>query len=675
MALTQPFNEYLAGLASTAAGLTSMPALDDDGNTIAVPVTTFNVLVLGAVADYDAGDPESSTDNTEAFQRAFTRAQATGGKVKVPAGKYYFAQSGASLDPGVGGFSVVGEYGSSVLYFHEGNSGTPKQLIYNATNDAAKTFLYFHGVTFKGTFGQAGRETGSNYTGAIFLDHYQELKFSYCQWKNIYCMATDTHFNQRTSFDHCTFVDVAADGARMRESFYGSVTNCHFERLGDDNIAFHGGKYVSTDNYDPDDGSPRREGLIATGNTFRDTATPISALAARQVIIAGNNANRYRTTFARVSYDTAEGTHPAGNIKIVDNIGLNCIGSSGGIVIVGAFTPRGTTESGNVIPGNPAVTTGAFEYIWDYQNADSQVAADAFPPIENVDVSRNTFARSLPAVPNYSDWGYGAPGSTTFNDDYAVADADLRIGSAINLTVGRVATVKDNTISHTTEGIVLIYQSGVTPVMLGGDISGNIITDVLERSIYLSGVSGELVNVKINNNTIDGDHYRLSSNSNADGTYDNGFAAPTAISLGSSYGAQVGSNRISNVARVTDATMDQHVWSDNTLVCQPLALGSDASNKGIRNIPEPEWGFKYIIADCDPTSATYGDIVSMTVQASSILPASGWYPKGWETKKIGPSVTSDGTDDYLITGWRRIATGTGHVLNTDWVELQTLTGT
>ena len=44
------------------------------------------------------------------------------------------------------------------------------------------------------------------------------------------------------------------------------------------------------------------------------------------------------------------------------------------------------------------------------------------------------------------------------------------------------------------------------------------------------------------------------------------------------------------------------------------------------------------------------------------------------------STTSGGAggapgSQYVVTGWVRATTGSGHVLNTDWYEMRTLTGT
>jgi hypothetical protein len=637
-----------------------------DITPVAPEMSFWNVIDFGAVADYDPDAPTSSTDNTAAFQAAFDEASAHGGTVFIPAGGYYFAQASASLDPGVGGFSVIGEYGCSILYFHEGTGSgggvDAKELIYNDERDSNKSFLFFYGVTFKGTFGAAGR-TGQQGGTAAFLDHYDELKFSYCRWENLTWCAIDTHFNGSFSADHCFLRDVAGDGIRQRESKYGVITNCYFQRLGDDAISWHGGAYVA--DYDPDDGSPRREGLVVTGNTFRDTSACITALGARQLIVANNNANRYRTYFVFVATTPSgfnEGTHPTANIKIVDNIALNLITSSGGYIIIGAGTPRGAVSTSDVVPGMPQ-SDGSFEYIWDHQNADYTDTADAFPPIENIDVSGNIFARTLPLVANYSDWGYGMPASPTYGADLALTADILRPAAGVNVAIGKTTVIKNNIIKHTDDAIFLVAQANVYPAIDAGQITGNTVFDFTNSGIRLSGASGRYVEALLTGNIINGDIYRQSSNSNSDGTYDNGFAQPRALDLGTSYGATVRDNRISNVAQIIE-NADRHDCSGNMVMADIVALGSDPANKGVRNLVAPELGFRYVNVDCDPTSATYGQIKDWMVPAATAQPSTGLYVKGHYT--ANSNISYDGID--VVVGWKRLTTGSNHVAGTDWLQ-------
>jgi hypothetical protein len=57
------------------------------------------------------------------------------------------------------------------------------------------------------------------------------------------------------------------------------------------------------------------------------------------------------------------------------------------------------------------------------------------------------------------------------------------------------------------------------------------------------------------------------------------------------------------------------------------------------------------------------------------IPGSGTYTIGHRIINLTPSVLGGGGSQYTIENWKRITTGPGNVLNTDWVEGRELTGT
>ncbi|OOY15061.1 SGNH/GDSL hydrolase family protein [Thioclava sp. DLFJ4-1] len=63
------------------------------------------------------------------------------------------------------------------------------------------------------------------------------------------------------------------------------------------------------------------------------------------------------------------------------------------------------------------------------------------------------------------------------------------------------------------------------------------------------------------------------------------------------------------------------------------------------------------------------------VEWRSSLPASGYYRIGDTIINTAPSVLGTSGSQYIIDRWRRITNGRGNVLNTDWVEARSLTGT
>lgn len=60
---------------------------------------------------------------------------------------------------------------------------------------------------------------------------------------------------------------------------------------------------------------------------------------------------------------------------------------------------------------------------------------------------------------------------------------------------------------------------------------------------------------------------------------------------------------------------------------------------------------------------------------AAVMPTSGTYAKGDTVLNNNPTVTGAASSQYTVTGWKRMVTGSAHVLNTDWVEMRALTGT
>ncbi len=63
------------------------------------------------------------------------------------------------------------------------------------------------------------------------------------------------------------------------------------------------------------------------------------------------------------------------------------------------------------------------------------------------------------------------------------------------------------------------------------------------------------------------------------------------------------------------------------------------------------------------------------IGVAQTIPTAGAYTAGQRVLSSGGSVLGTSGSKYLVTGWYRLTTGSTHVLNTDWVEMRTLTGT
>lgn len=69
-----------------------------------------------------------------------------------------------------------------------------------------------------------------------------------------------------------------------------------------------------------------------------------------------------------------------------------------------------------------------------------------------------------------------------------------------------------------------------------------------------------------------------------------------------------------------------------------------------------------------------GQLVA-TYNAVPAMPAAGTYAIGDFVSNSAPAILGAPGTRYVVQGWRRLTDGSSHVLNTDWAEFRTLTGT
>jgi hypothetical protein len=78
--------------------------------------------------------------------------------------------------------------------------------------------------------------------------------------------------------------------------------------------------------------------------------------------------------------------------------------------------------------------------------------------------------------------------------------------------------------------------------------------------------------------------------------------------------------------------------------------------------------------DRGPLCYTNGGYWNGMRRMSTAMPTSGTYKAGDEVHASAPAEAGTGGSKYIITGWKRMTTGAAHVLNTDWMQMRTLTG-
>lgn len=69
-----------------------------------------------------------------------------------------------------------------------------------------------------------------------------------------------------------------------------------------------------------------------------------------------------------------------------------------------------------------------------------------------------------------------------------------------------------------------------------------------------------------------------------------------------------------------------------------------------------------------------GGFISGNDNTSTTVPTTGSWFQGDYVKKSNPVEAGGGGAKYVIKGWTRVTSGSGNVLNTDWLEDRSLTG-
>lgn len=62
-------------------------------------------------------------------------------------------------------------------------------------------------------------------------------------------------------------------------------------------------------------------------------------------------------------------------------------------------------------------------------------------------------------------------------------------------------------------------------------------------------------------------------------------------------------------------------------------------------------------------------------ESAAAMPAAGTWTAGYYVENSAPAVLGGAGNQYIVKGWKRLTSGQNNVLNVDWVECRTLTGT
>ena len=625
-----------------------------------------SVKDFGAVGD-------GATDDTAAVTAAWNYAKSTSKVLYIPAGTYSLATIAASLEP-ASGMVVYGDgMDNTVLKF---NSLTGVDLIYRAPNLATLSSVQFRDFCVDGSHGDGGDYTqAASYPFLLYaIDTVSITRVKVVRSRT---MAMALRRCTNVAVSGCVIQYCARDGINTADCISVVISGNRIEYIDDDAIACHS-----------DINGPAGErGALITGNIIR-FSQGIVALGGRSINITGNS---LEFVFGRgilvdsiASGAGSEGVSPQSGIVISGNTIKNCIdraiidGLSSTTPYISISGPAGQAGGLAAVPGENDTATGAIVPLYPYMsNVVNGATTAPIPHNYSIVISGNVLMRDAPDGVLVSSLGYGQFYVRTGPVDPTLTGASLRqTGIRIQAGTLKNLSIKSNVVQGIGTGILMQASAR----LVNCKIDGNTFFDC--EGGFASAASTHN-SIYITNNVFDLDPLFISSNRGAGGTW-LADGNPTAILIQSANGIGLGGNVFRNLCRISDlnviaagvsaGTQVNLMW-ENYIECDPsVAAAFSTSNRGIGNIPR---GPMIVLrcVDSNPTSATYGQVLNMCPTNSSAQPTTGKYILGHIVRNNNPSVAGGGGSQYIVSGWVRVTTGSGHVLNTDWREMRTLTGT
>jgi polygalacturonase len=638
-------------------------------NLVTRTADVFNVRDFGAVGNGVANDQT-------AFQLAVNAALAAGGgTVYIPKGTYWFPNpvNATIINVGNGNLTFKGD-GETTTILKYSELQSQGRFFNSFNNDPNKGDIIFENLQIQGTLDvNPGRYIGS----ALYLWYFKNVIIRNCKFKNI--AAATMVIEQCQSFKciDSIFEDIAADGARARDTLDCLVTGNKFLRTGDDPIALHltGGSYSLLKP------NPQAERFIVSNNTAINCAGSCALVAgARKTIITGNTFSLIEGLRISSFFGTAEGYRPIFDLIVSNNsftdiyAGRNTSSAQVQTIVVSSNT-KSTASTNNTIPGDYDSVTGDFIFPSNYTQ--SNTYNQSGPRTQNIVIEGNTFSKTRSGVAAFSDFGYGQRNSQGIYYNYAVPENHL-LPYHVIIFEGQFenVVVSNNTIKDARgNGIIFAPFSGADPNDQPSRYLKNIlVTSNLIYNCYdISGIhvqdsgidsASNSFDVTISNNVINCDPYRLNSNSNNDGTYIAG-TSPIGILSNWGRGLKIIGNTFKNCCQTIANFSGGAVVRDNVAHCgKPTGFYFNAANKGIGVIVDGGQISEYIIEDSDPTSGVpYLQVSSAMQQAALAMPTTGWYIRGSFVRNYAPSIDANG---MVIMGWVRLTSNNTHVAGVDW---------
>ena len=618
---------------------------------------SLSVKDFGAVGD-------GVTDDTQAFQRAFNYVNSIGGGiVEIPPGTYRKGDAVGSRWIMYPNTTLMGYGDQSVIFFDDKDtvprSGNDMLYVANGANVNFENFkITGTALTYTNETNQKQCLTGEYLDGLRLINltiekvRYMATAFGYC--KNVVMSGNRLDY-------------VVRDGLRVVQGENVVITNNTLRRVTDDAIAVHS----------LDAATVPGSATIISNNTL-ESCQGIKVLGAKQLIVRNNVIRRSLRNPITVDIpDTGiEGNTPQFAIDVSDNV----ITDTFGLTVNSCISiTQGIERSDGGLATFPGINSVPYPY--NYLNG-----IDAGTPVVigqwGIRCCNNVIARTLQDGVLYSSYGYGQLFdrlTVGFLSDPTVTSSYYQTHGIVIETPSTNVQINGNSISGMGAGfsavILAIAGSANVQDMASFTVQNNSFVDCPGSGLLCTAL-GSGTGAKqliIQNNTFDLDPYFRAASHNADNTFSTAFGI-LGIQVSNTIGWMAGGNVFKNCGTTGLADDVLTESAPNIVYADFAGAGNNASNKGVRNLPPAAYNI-IVPIDGDPTSSTFGQIANTVQMRSAAIPAAGRYVAGHRVLKDAAVVAGAASSQYVITGWVRATTGSGHVLNTDWYEMRTLTGT
>lgn len=618
---------------------------------------SLSVKDFGAVGD-------GVTDDTQAFQRAFNYVNSIGGGiVEIPPGTYRKGDVAGSRWIMYPNTTLMGYGDQSVIFFDDKDtvprSGNDMLYVANGANVNFENFkITGTALTYTNETNQKQCLTGEYLDGLRLVNltiekvRYMATAFGYC--KNVLMSGNRLDY-------------VVRDGLRVVQGENVVITNNTLRKVTDDAIAVHS----------LDAATVPGSATIITNNTL-EACQGIKVLGAKQLIVRNNVIRRSLRNPITVDIpDTGiEGNTPQFAIDVSDNV----ITDTFGLTINSCISiTQGVERSDGGLATFPGINSVPYPY--NYLN-DIDTGTPVVIGQWGVRCCNNTIARTLQDGVLYSSYGYGELFdrlTVGFFSDPTVTSSYYQTHGIIIETPSTNVQINGNSISGMGTGfsavVLSIVGSANVQDMASFTVQNNSFVDCPGSGLLCTAL-GSGTGAKqliIQNNTFDLDPYFRAASHNANNTFSTAFGV-LGIQVSNTIGWMAGGNVFKNCGTTGLADDVLTESAPNIVYADFAGAGNNASNKGVRNLPPAAYNI-IVPIDGDPTSSTFGQIANTVQMRSAAIPAAGRYVAGHRVLKDAAVVAGAASSQYVITGWVRATTGSGHVLNTDWYEMRTLTGT